>query len=723
VANGGRTNAPLSLWDGKQWSVPAVFKGPSALTINDMLFVGNTLYAAGSFTNVGGVEARGLARWDGTNWSGVGVSGICYALAAEGGSLYVGGNFTNANGVSVTNVGMYDGSAWHALGAGIGSYAGYSVRALAVRNGQVYAGGYFTNSGAQWVTNLAVWNGTAWSGVGGALNDRVLALGFSGSDLYAGGYFTQAGSMVANGLARWDGTNWSPLGSGISGASAVVTSLAAFNGAVYVTGSFTNAGGLPAICFGVWNGSAWANAGDLSGAGYRVVANGDRLLVGGNFNTAGGGWVGLFASWQGGRWNAFCTDGRRAGAQDIVSALASDGTNLYAGGYFTNAGGTNVNYVACFDGNRWRPLGSGLNGRVLALAVTNQLVYAGGYFTGTTDGHALHYIGGWDGTNWNSLGDAGGVVYALAISSNGLYAAGTYYTGTAYGSPFFNRWDGSVWQGVLHFGDNTLFAVPLSDPVGYDAIAIQGTNIFLGGNIPGFTQFDPNVGFSPATNCLHILRFDGTYGWIMGTGLNKTNVALAVVGTNLYAAGLFTTAGGVSANQIARWDGNSWSGVGGGVVGNGTVLALAAMGNVLYAGGTFTNMGGVPASRVARWDGTNWSALGGGTSGTVQSLAIASQDLYVGGAFRVAGGKNANDISRWNEQINFNIPQLTNPSGTAGGFSARLLGMAGQTNLVLASTNLNTWTPVLTNSTGIYDFITPDFGLYRSRYYRAALSQ
>jgi len=364
-----------------------------------------------------------------------------------------------------------------------------------------------------------------------------------------------------------------------------------------------------------------------------------------------------------------------------------------------------------------------LNNQVAALAVTNNLVYAGGFFTATANGQPLTHIGCWDGTNWNSLGDPGGLVYALALGPNGLYAAGTYYTGTAYGSPYFNRWDGTNWNGVISFAPGTtLFAVPLSDPVGYDAIAIQGTNVYLGGNITGFTQFDPNVGLDPATNCQNIIRFDGTYGWIMNTGLNRTNVAVTALGTNLFAAGSFTSAGGVAANQIARWNGNVWSGVGGGVVGGGTVLALATMGNDLYAGGSFTNLGGVTANRIAKWDGTNWSALGNGISGVVQSLAAVGSDLYAGGTFRFAGNKNSYNLARWNEQLNFNIPELLDAAqSTNGQFHVRLAGIGGLTNYIQATTNFSTWMPILTNTEGIYDFTDPASPGYRFRYYRAVL--
>ena len=44
----------------------------------------------------------------------------------------------------------------------------------------------------------------------------------------------------------------------------------------------------------------------------------------------------------------------------------------------------------------------------------------------------------------------------------------------------------------------------------------------------------------------------------------------------------------------------------------------------LYVGGDFTSAGGVGANYVARWDSRTgvWSPLGGGTSGVVYALAV-----------------------------------------------------------------------------------------------------
>src|SRR5262249_37765159 len=60
-----------------------------------------------------------------------------------------------------------------------------------------------------------------------------------------------------------------------------------------------------------------------------------------------------------------------SGMNNTVLALAvfDDGTGpaLYAGGYFTEAGGVQVNHIAKWDGTQWSPLGSGMNNTVLAL--------------------------------------------------------------------------------------------------------------------------------------------------------------------------------------------------------------------------------------------------------------------------------------------------------------------------------------------------------------------
>jgi hypothetical protein len=726
------TNSPLYLFDGAQWSIPATFFGPAnSAQISDLAYVGNLLYAAGTFTNINGVTFSGLAKWDGTSWSSFGFSGNAIALAVDGNNLYVGGNFVNPGGVLATNIGYWDGSAWHALGNGLG-VGNSSVHAITVKNGVVYAGGLFTNSGAIIATNIASWNGSIWSAVGGGVPGEIVSLVFNGPNLYATGFFSQAGATPASNIAMWDGANWNALSTGLN---SIGESLGILNGSVCVAGSFISAGGIHATNFAVWNGSSWSAASlGLSSTGARVISNGTNVYVGGLFALAGGILANGVATWDGNNWAPIQTTGRMNGVQTTVFALANDGTNLYAGGQFVAAGAaTNAYYVAKFDGTNWSPLGTGMTPHtpttsVLSLTVASNNVYAGGSFSFANNVFAPD-IARWDGTNWNALGTGpGGVVASVTVRTNGVYAAGAAFNsgnGT-YSSPFLDLWNGSSWQGVLNFNSsNTFIAFYLSDPnIGMDAVAFMGTNIFVGGHF-SITQYDPAVGFTPATNCPNIMRFDGTYCEIMGTGLNSNVLAMAVLGTNLYVGGFFTNSGPLIVNHIALWNGSAWSPVGTGVVGTGFVSALTTIGNNLYAGGTFTNMGGVAANCIAKWDGTNWSALGSGVAGrplNVESLYAFGSDLYVGGVFRFAGGKSSFNIARWNDQINLNVPQLINPAWLSSGqFKTRLFGVTGQTNIIMASTNLTSWTSVLTNTAGIYDFTDPASSGLPLRFYRALL--
>jgi hypothetical protein len=315
------------------------------------------------------------------------------------------------------------------------------------------------------------------------------------------------------------------------------------------------------------------------------------------------------------------------------------------------------------------------------------------------------------------------VVASITVRTDGVYVVGAPQSNAnfLFGSPFFERWDGTNWLDMISLNaTDTISAFYFNDPnLGMDAVAFMGTNIYIGGHF-SIGWHDPT--FTVVTNCYNIMYFDGAYDRIVGTGLNSNVVAMAVLSTNLYVAGLFTNAGGIAASHVAMWNGNVWSAVGGGVVGSGTVSALATLGTNLYAGGTFTSMGGTLAARIAKWDGSSWSVLGGGMNSTVLALETFGPDLYAGGSFRVAGGKSSCDVGRWNCQINFNTPQIAGISRSGSGeFAMRLDGIAGMTNIIQATTNFISWIPVLTNMTGIYEFTDTPAQPYPCRFYRATL--
>ncbi len=143
-------------------------------------------------------------------------------------------------------------------------------------------------------------------------------------------------------------------------------------------------------------------------------------------------------------------------------------------------------------------------------------------------------------------------------------------------------------------------------------------------------------------------------GWLPGagaTGMNDWVFALAVLpGGDLITGGQFTTAGGVGANRIARYNTTTgvWSALGSGM--NSSVSGFAALpvGDVIV-GGYFTRAGGVAANRIARYNPTTgvWSALGSGMNDAVRAVAVLpGGDVIAGGFFTTAGGVAANYIAR-----------------------------------------------------------------------------
>ena len=153
--------------------------------------------------------------------------------------------------------------------------------------------------------------------------------------------------------------------------------------------------------------------------------------------------------------------------------------------------------------------------------------------------------------------------------------------------------------------------------------------------------------FVPASTTANCNDWDTQF--MPPNGVNNTVYALLVSGTDIYVGGLFTVAGNVAANNVAKFDTltNTWStlGTGGGNGVDGSVHALAVSGSDLYVGGGFTtaNVGGttVNARHVAKYNtATGWSALGtGGGNGVdkeIYVLAASGSDLFVGGDFTTA---------------------------------------------------------------------------------------
>lgn len=704
VAGGVPVNY-LAKWDGSGWG--AVGNGPGLAAVALMVYDdgdGPALYAGGGSMGFGGIR-----KWDGSIWSipGGAVVGDVVAMAVYddggGSALYAGGLFGLAGGVSANNVAKWDGSSWSALGAGTTD----SVSVLTVYDDgggpALFAGGSFTTAGGVSANRIAKWNGSSWSalgsGMGSASNTQVRSLAAyddgSGSALYAGGFFTSAGGGPANSIAKWNGLSWSALGSGTNG---VVNALAVFDdggGPVLVVGGgFTSAGGVAANGIARWNGSNWAalgtgiNACSALSAIHALavcdIGSGPELYVGGGFGMINNVPANSIARTDGSTWAALGS-GISATEQIEVCIIVDapsiraltvyddgGGQALYAAGTFTVAEGLPMSRIAQWNGSGWVALGSGTNAPVNALVVYDDgggpALYAGGSFT-AAGGVSANRIAKWNGSSWAALGSGtNNIVHALAVYDDGggpaLYAAGRFTSAGGAPANHVAKWNGASWAAL---GSGTNF-------FGLEALTVYddggGPALYVGGIFS-------SAGGVPASN---IAKWDGANWSALGGGTANGGVSSLAVyddgsGSALYAGGAFLSADGfaVPANSIAKWNGSSWAALGSGMensLGAPGVAALAVhddgSGSALYAGGFFTSAGGVPANNIAKWDGSGWTALGSGMVHSVQALTVYDDSegpaLYAGGRFSSAPDSGDSYLAKWGGEPDTTPPSLSCPS-------------------------------------------------------------
>ncbi|MBU6412413.1 MAG: hypothetical protein KGS45_02980 [Planctomycetes bacterium] len=639
--------------DGRWLNIPGQVPPGVNGTVFALAFLPNgDLVAGGAFNTAGGIITNGLARWNGAAWSsfGSGTSGSVLALAVgSNGEIFVGGDFTGFGGRTANRIARGGGTAWNPLGTGMNNV----VRALVVLpNGDLVAGGDFTTAGGVAASRIARWNGSTWAPLGAGMNNVVRALAvLSNGDLIAVGDFTTAGDVAANSIARWDGSSWTPLDSGLQWPGNVPNVYAICvlpNGDLVAGGDFTTAGGVMANSIARWNGSSWSalGLGLVGTSSWRVrslapLPNGE-LVAGGSFTSAGGVAANRIARWNGSSWAPMGT-----GLNGTAFALAAmPGGDVIAGGVLPSTGDMGlVRGVARWNGSAWAALGAGVSEAVQDFAVmpTGEVI-AGGDFQTAGGVPGTQGIARWNGLSWAALGTGtNGQVHALAQLPNGdLVAAGPFTTAGGVSANRIARWNGVSWA-PLGSGMN--------GPV-YALAVMPNGDIVAGG-------FFTTAGGVTVNN---IARWNGLSWAPLGTGMagappgfNTQVEALAVLPNgDLVAGGYFTSAGGVTANYIARWDGATWNPLGSGMTYQPgrvpAVLAMCVLSNGdLIAGGQFPAAGGVPGTPyIARWNGLSWASVGSGTDGQVSALdVLPNNDLVVGGQFTRAGGVTVNRIARW----------------------------------------------------------------------------
>ena len=581
----------------------------------------------------------------------------------EGEAVYVGGSFGRIGRVFCPLVAKWDGDQFKTLGSGLGTDATTTggVEDLAIFDDgcgeALVAAGAFNGAVTTQdpIGNIAKWDGAEWLPLGSGIHfatapgfppvgqQRVYAIASfdagTGEELYAGGSFPVAGRESTPWIAKWNGESWSRVGGPAEELDGAVTSLHVFDAGggplLFVAGSFANAGVTAVDGLAAWNGDMW-------------------IPIGTGLSNS------LFGS---------------AGVTDMLSFDDGSGAALYVAGTFDQFNGMPLNPVARWTGSGFVSVGAleGLFIQVERLGVhdfgSGPTLFASGFFAANG---VFYSLARWNGIEWEYLPAAQSGIIASFASFEHQSQSNLMVGGSINGSE-------SVLLGNIAAlqANDELNPLP-GEGVDGEIRALCPTSGALGTGVVASGRFL----FTGSDVASNIARWDGTDWHSLGTGLQYSGNTIpgrAMVvhddggGERLYVAGDFHTAGGVSCQNIASWDGVTWSSVGEGL--NNDVLALAAFddgsGPALYAGGEFTMSAGQTVAYVAKWDGASWTPVGAGMNGPVACLAVhddgSGARLFAGGRFTQADGQVTNHVAAWNGSTWQQV------GGGFGGFSSALM--------------------------------------------------
>jgi hypothetical protein len=154
------------------------------------------------------------------------------------------------------------------------------------------------------------------------------------------------------------------------------------------------------------------------------------------------------------------------------------GPSLYAGGFFTQAGGNPANRTARWNGTTWSSLGSGVNDWVYALAPyddgTGPALYAAGDFS-QAGGRPANRIAKWTAPNWSAVGDGlSGGFAGLALTTFEDDSGPALFVGGG-----FSQAGGSDASNIARWGNSCITPPCPADVTGDDTINLADLNLVL----------------------------------------------------------------------------------------------------------------------------------------------------------------------------------------------------------------------------------------------------
>jgi hypothetical protein len=142
---GGEAAYNIAKWSGGRWSALGTGIRGNLEEVLSLGVSGNDVYAGGRFIMAGDRHASNIAKWNGSTWSPLAIQpadGV-RKIAVNGSTVYVGGSsFTLPTGMVTKGVARWDGKSWTGVGSGLGkgAYAG-PIMAIVIKGNTLYIGG------------------------------------------------------------------------------------------------------------------------------------------------------------------------------------------------------------------------------------------------------------------------------------------------------------------------------------------------------------------------------------------------------------------------------------------------------------------------------------------------------------------------------------------------------------------------------------------------------
>jgi trimeric autotransporter adhesin len=356
------------------------------------------LYIAGYFGSVGGQPRTYLSELDPTTGEPLGsnpeIDGYVNAIAAAGSSVYVGGSFVTVHGAPRDHLAVINAGSGELEESDPGVDG--TVDALATNGQTLYVGGEFRNAISSKEPSFESRNDlAAFSTATGKLtpfnpepNGGVGALAISGQTLFAGGGFNKLHEVAHGTLAAFN-TSTEALEAFNPEPNGGVSALSVNSGKLYAAGGFSKLEGLAGkptrndlAAFelpGETLDEAFAPPA-FDGSVTALAANGSTVYAGGDFNNVGETYRPRLAALS-------APEGKleewEPEVSNDVDSLLLDGSTLYAGGDFGDAGGQPRAGVAGLstESGAATPFDPEAEGDVRALALAPNALYIGGTFT------------------------------------------------------------------------------------------------------------------------------------------------------------------------------------------------------------------------------------------------------------------------------------------------------------------------------------------------------